>query len=221
MKKTIAAASLAMLLAVGMILIIPFQASAAMTYTMTAFQSLGDKFASGEITGQLTSGQNSITPNYSFCIDNAADLNQGIQYNASLISIAGNAGLLESAYLINKYVPKNSALSDINLGVALQWAIWMSLGQGSPLTDTGVMNPTLASKYSTIYGSAQGYLAEAQNAYDHGQLAQFAGTYKELQLQGSQSLLLVQDTTPTPIPAAAWLLGSGLMGLIGLKRRKG
>ena len=26
--------------------------------------------------------------------------------------------------------------------------------------------------------------------------------------------------TPTPIPAAAWLLSSGLMGLVGMKRRK-
>ena len=26
--------------------------------------------------------------------------------------------------------------------------------------------------------------------------------------------------TPTPIPAAAWLLGSGLMGLAGIRRRK-
>jgi hypothetical protein len=29
------------------------------------------------------------------------------------------------------------------------------------------------------------------------------------------------DVTPTPIPAAAWLLGSGLLGLIGLRRRNG
>jgi hypothetical protein len=28
------------------------------------------------------------------------------------------------------------------------------------------------------------------------------------------------DATPTPIPAAAWLLGSGLMGLMGIRRRK-
>jgi hypothetical protein len=28
------------------------------------------------------------------------------------------------------------------------------------------------------------------------------------------------DVTPTPIPAAAWLLGSGLMGLAGIRRRK-
>ena len=28
------------------------------------------------------------------------------------------------------------------------------------------------------------------------------------------------DAVPTPVPAAAWLLGSGLIGLIGVKRRK-
>jgi hypothetical protein len=27
------------------------------------------------------------------------------------------------------------------------------------------------------------------------------------------------DVTPTPIPAAAWLLGSGLLGLVGIRRR--
>ncbi len=28
------------------------------------------------------------------------------------------------------------------------------------------------------------------------------------------------DVTPTPIPAAAWLLGSGLLGLVGMRRRQ-
>jgi hypothetical protein len=34
------------------------------------------------------------------------------------------------------------------------------------------------------------------------------------------STTILANSTPTPIPAAAWLLGSGLMGLIGLRRRK-
>ncbi len=29
------------------------------------------------------------------------------------------------------------------------------------------------------------------------------------------------NVTPTPIPAAAWLLGSGLLGLVGIRRRTG
>ena len=31
---------------------------------------------------------------------------------------------------------------------------------------------------------------------------------------------LTIETTPTPIPAAAWLFGSGLLGLVGIARRK-
>jgi hypothetical protein len=34
-----------------------------------------------------------------------------------------------------------------------------------------------------------------------------------------QTLASGVTATPTPIPAAAWLLGSGLMGLVGLRRR--
>ena len=32
--------------------------------------------------------------------------------------------------------------------------------------------------------------------------------------------LLVSDVTPVPLPAAVWLMGSGLLGLIGVARRK-
>jgi hypothetical protein len=35
-----------------------------------------------------------------------------------------------------------------------------------------------------------------------------------------QTLASGVTATPTPIPAAAWLLGSGLMGLIGVRRKK-
>lgn len=35
-----------------------------------------------------------------------------------------------------------------------------------------------------------------------------------------QDIELHGETTPTPVPAAAWLLGSGLLGLVGLRRRQ-
>ena len=199
------------LLVAVMIFLMPFEARADLTFTMTSFQSLGPKYASGEISGVLTDSVNDSNL-YSFCVDNTVDLYQGTPYSASFTSIAGNTALLQSAYLIDKYVPKNSALTDVNMGVALQWAIWMLLGQASPLTDTNVSNPTLSATYSSIYHQAQLYLQEAQNA---GNLSQYAGKYQELQLHSSQSLLLV----PTPVPAGAYLLGSGLLALSGIRKK--
>lgn len=37
---------------------------------------------------------------------------------------------------------------------------------------------------------------------------------------GSYELTLWGSTTPVPLPAAAWLFGSGVIGLVGLARRK-
>jgi hypothetical protein len=37
---------------------------------------------------------------------------------------------------------------------------------------------------------------------------------------GPTSLHTQSDYTATPIPAAAWLLGSGLMGLVGIRRKQ-
>jgi len=91
----------------------------------------------------------------------------------------------------------------------------MLLGQASPLTDPSVQNPTLAATYASIYNQAQTYEQAAQNQYLAGKLSQYAGMYQELQLQGSQSLLLV----PTPLPAALYLYGSGLLGLVGLRKK--
>lgn len=37
---------------------------------------------------------------------------------------------------------------------------------------------------------------------------------------GSSEFVLQTDAQPVPIPGAAWLLGSGLLGLVGIRRRK-
>lgn len=71
----------------------------------------------------------------------------------------------------------------------------------------------------------------------HGGLDDFSFDVTNLSdlMDGSLTLSIVQtdqyftrlgmttltiETTPTPIPAAAWLFGSGLLGLVGIARRK-
>jgi hypothetical protein len=79
--------------------------------------------------------------------------------------------------------------------------------QGNNWVDQVFVLPT--SLYSAINGgswSLQLVLTETTPGNDKLQIDQsvLSGTY-----------------VPTPIPAAAWLLGSGLMGLVGIRRRTG
>jgi hypothetical protein len=63
----------------------------------------------------------------------------------------------------------------------------------------------------TAYG--MGELGEAHFSGDHPMSNEASQNY------GSFLVRSYQDVTPVPIPGAVWLLGSGLVGLIGARRR--
>ena len=48
-----------------------------------------------------------------------------------------------------------------------------------------------------------------------------AGLYSCLSQPASRGTYVVERVSPVPIPAAAWLFGSALLGLGALKRKKG
>jgi T5SS/PEP-CTERM-associated repeat protein len=61
-------------------------------------------------------------------------------------------------------------------------------------------------------GTSWSQLTPADLAYD--------GNYASFTALNLNDVAVVGAATPTPIPAAVWLLGSGLMGLVGIKRKK-
>ena len=46
------------------------------------------------------------------------------------------------------------------------------------------------------------------------------GLFKNNDINATAGVALVREFSPVPVPAAAWLFGSGLLGLIGVARRK-
>lgn len=117
---------------------------------------------------------------------------------AELSSLRGQAGAGESV------------LSGWNFsvtGYATGNPVYLSLFAGS---DTSLSDLTVW-KYSSST-STWASLSPADLAYD--------GTYASFTVSDLSDYAITGTSTPTPIPAAAWLLGSGLMGLAGMRRKQ-
>ena len=81
-------------------------------------------------------------------------------------------------------------------------------GSNTFLTNNGIaFMSTSNNSYFNIWGNGPSSYTSFQLAWD--------GTHE---IYGPAVNGTV-DVTPTPIPAAAWLLGSGLMGLFGMRRK--
>jgi hypothetical protein len=87
-----------------------------------------------------------------------------------------------------------------------------------PITNWGVNNTDLILAASTNTSTSGYYLAlcyDGGSTYDVD-IYPVAGTYPTDPTFSAATA----NITPTPIPAATWLLGSGLMGLFGMRRKE-
>ena len=183
-----------------------------------------------------------LSVNY-FAVNRTTILN-GTMYigaNTTTVPVTGGVAQVQNSYAITSTYGPPTPIS-VN-----KYYSTLTLAPGS--TSTVIANKTNASSLSEINGSTtlggyKGYtgmwasntnlnLASIANAPIGMTVYRFGattGTNMATQLTGVKVLDLTTNddgsTTinasapvPTPIPAAAWLLGSGLMGLFGLRRK--
>lgn len=163
--------------------------------------------------GQSYSG--TLTFNTPFEITNNPDQQIGtttasgsITSNGLTLSIAGAA----SVNVLGENTYPNSYGITINQFGGTQKTVWMSLSsdKSNPfLPNVNVIQPT-----EVLQAASTTYFSWEEVARDANQIPtesyRFSGTINNV----------TTNNSPVPIPAAVWLLGSGLIGLIGVRRLK-
>lgn len=99
--------------------------------------------------------------------------------------------------------------------IPMNTGAWATATTGSPHTGApGTFVDGVANFYwSGVYGTA--YSLDYRATVPVGDPSGFGGTRWEYHYEG-----IVNAAPPVPVPAAVWLFGSGLMGLLGYVRRR-
>lgn len=125
-------------------------------------------------------------------------------------SFFGNAGMDFTT------VPVTGGTTGLNLsGWTVTWNGIPSINMGGGAWGTGYTNGTANFVWSGVYGT--GYTLDYHATVPAGDPSGFGGVKYALHLEG---VVNAAPTAPIPVPAAVWLLGSGLLGLVGVARRK-
>ena len=174
---------------------------------LSAFQNImwQDKLT-GEIYYDM-GGENS----YSYCVNPSVDMPVPGNYYAEQFSIAGNQNLLKVAWLMDNYgYSKFGAFPGFTAaetGTIVQLAIYDLIGQ--PVAPVA--------GYDALFTK----MNQLINSIPATDLAYLSAEYKELAIYNNsdKGMAYQEVITPVPVPAAVWLLGSGLIGLAGLRKK--
>lgn len=176
---------------------------------LTSYQSGYD--SSGEILGYLNGHPAEST--VFGCMQFITQVTvPGGPYYAQDLALTGEAQL-KTAWLMDTYGPTlrgaYGSYSVLQTGVAMQNAMWSVLGYVIQITDTNVLN-LVNDMVTQVNAVSPAVLSSVGSRYVYVDL------YSNANWTGP-----VQDLirTTVPVPAAVWLLGSGLLGLVAIRRR--
>jgi hypothetical protein len=173
--------------------------------TTSAFASISYDFSvdTSSVIGQQGYIDLQFNPGTTTVPGSAAITNLNSDATLGTIQLSGGATGALPSVTINNSTNYNDYFQAVTFGKTFNFSLNLSNSPGSSFylafLDTTGVNPLLTTD------SVNGY-----------------ATIIDVNTNGAALTNLSNQVTatPTPIPAAAWLLGSGVMGLAGIRRRK-
>lgn len=154
-----------------------------------------------------------VSTTFGYCVDLAQTISVGKTYNNYESQEISGTNFLSAAWLIDTYNQDGSA--DATTISALQAAIWDVTDQDkyNPITSTNLGRKAVYEKYSAM-------ISELKNVASFSGLG-LENRYQLLTSSTNQDIIVrTKSPSPVPVPAAVWMLGTGLAGLMGMRWRQ-
>jgi hypothetical protein len=169
----------------------------------------------------LEIGENVQTTKLTYTIRDVADAPVTASQDGTPMGAQRAASVAKLVQLAFGGYLSNALTAGANTVLAFQMALWeLSIDRSGLSYDltTGWQYTGAGASNTTAFGDAQSWLSQLWNDRNSNALPQAANLFAMTRgnPQSTAQDMLVQ----TPIPAAAWLLGSGLLGLFGIARRR-
>lgn len=149
-----------------------------------------------------------------YCIDTAQHFSWNSAFTITQTTTSALFGASKSLAIGQLYTQHYASVSNAQQSAAFQLSLWEIIKEtGSSYSLTaGTFKAT--SPNASVISLAQGWLSGLSGTGNAYILTAYTSPTYQDQLRATLA------PTTVPVPTAAWLLGSGLLGLIGVARRK-
>jgi hypothetical protein len=175
------------------------------------------------LSGNVSLDSNTGLYTYSYTLDNTSgsaaikELSILVDSSQARVNNPSLSFTTPSGWSMGAAVSGSSADAPLNeYGVFWQWFAGQALPTGSTLSGFSFITP-----FAPVTGSANNYFLWS-NSYTGGPASIGSGGIVEWGHIVAPDFVMTASipAAVVPLPAAAWLFGSGLLGLIGVARRK-
>jgi hypothetical protein len=172
------------------------------------------------ISGGGSGGTGILDNNGIFTVNDLDPLLVAIQAGSGFLSGTANLNWAVNSTVTGSYASVNATTSSLTGNTAV-----LIITENSPCSGSGFLGDAICDEVSNIIDISQPFILTAADGLTDPLTFDLANSSSFIlgQLGGATTLTMTLTNpvvSPVPVPAAAWLFGSAMLGLMGVARRR-